>query len=292
MAATASSQCLPIQVGISFAGEPCGHAELPSVEGCCALCEQTPSCLFFTHWSGLAEPSRCELYSTRTDSQLAPEHATVTSGALPRAHWRAPSAAACRFSTPEPGTLATEPLAASQAFATLEAAQAACFALDQSCTGVTGVSTGVTGSGGPRGRYRVRGGSELLQSPTGELASFKVGCDGAWCDLEEGAWYGGELLYTRYDVPSAAACCDACLATPRCVGFNYNRATLSSEDNGAEPLSCALQVVSSSSSKKWDYYLVVASSSSSSSTRTSSSSSSSRSRSRSRSRSGSAARCR
>ena len=188
MAATTSSQCLPIQVGISFAGEPCGHAELPSVEGCCALCEQTPSCLFFTHWSGLADaaPSRCELYSTRTDSELAPEHATVTSGALPRAHWRAPSAAACRFSTPEPGTLATAPLAASQAFATLEAAQAACVALDQSCTGVTGVSTGVTGSGGPRGRYRVRGGTELLQSPTGELASFKVGCDGAWCDLLTG----------------------------------------------------------------------------------------------------------
>ena len=109
-----------------------------------------------------------------------------------------------------------------------------------------------------------------------------MGCDGAWCDLEEGAWYGGELLYTRYDVPSAAACCDACLATPRCVGFNYNRATLSSEDNGAEPLSCALQVVRSSiSSKKWDYYLVVAGSSSSSSTSNTSSSSSSRNRSRS-----------
>ena len=187
MAATTSSQCFPIQAGVSFAGEPCGHAELPSVEGCCALCERTPSCLFFTHWSGLADtPSRCELYSTRTDSQLAPEHATVTSGALPKAHWLAPSAAACRFSTPEPGTLASAPLTASQAFATLEAAQAACVALDQSCTGVTGVSTGVTGSGGPRGRYRVRGGSELQQSPTGELASFKVGCDGAWCDLEEG----------------------------------------------------------------------------------------------------------
>ena len=245
MATTASSQCFPIQAGISFAGEPCGHAELPSVEGCCALCERTPSCLFFTHWSGLADaPSRCELYSTRTDSQLAPEHATVTSGAMSKAHWLAPSAAACRFSTPEPGTLASAPLAAAQAFATLEAAQAACVALDQSCTGVTGVSTGVVvagSSGGPRGRYRVRGGSELQQSPTGELASFKVGCDGAWCDLEEGAWYGGELLYTRYDVPSAAACCDACLATPRCVGFNYNRAALSSDDNGAEPLSCALQ---------------------------------------------------
>ena len=257
MAATKSSQCFPIQAGVSFAGEPCGHAELPSVEGCCALCERTSSCLFFTHWSGLADaPSRCELYSTRTDSQLAPEHATVTSGALPKAHWLAPSAAACRFSAPEPGTLASAPLAAAQAFATLESAQAACVALDQSCTGVTGVSTGVTGSGGPHGRYRVRGGSELQQSPTGELASFKVGCDGAWCDLEEGVWYGGELLYTRYDVPSAAACCDACLATPRCVGFNYNRAALSSDDNGAEPLSCALQAHRITPTRKQQFVLL------------------------------------
>ena len=272
------SQCSPLQAGISFAGEPSGYAELPSVEGCCALCERTSSCLFFTHWSSLADaPSRCELYSSHIGSQLAPEHSTVTSGALPWAHWLAPSSAACRFSAPEPGTLASAPLVAAPAFATLEAAQEACVALDQSCTGVTS-------GGGARGRYRVRGGGAVQPSPSGEQASFKVGCDGARCDLEEGAWFAGELLYTRYEarqhaggarhlaapqltgllgltpgaeplrahrqaavrrpgptsgahaaashvqVPSATACCDACLATPRCAGFNYNR-----RSTGARP---------------------------------------------------------
>ena len=232
-----SSQCFPIQPGIAYAGDATGYAELPSVEACCALCERTPSCLYFTHWSNRADtPNRCELYRTRTIANLAPEHATVTSGALVRAHWLVPSAASCRFTSPESGTLSSAPLTSGKAFTSLEAAQEACIALDQSCAGVT--------SGG--GRYRVRGGSTLEQSPTGEQASLKVGCDGAWCDLEEGAWYGGDYLATKYDVPSASACCDACLATPRCVGFNYARAASTAEGAeaglfaGAEPQSCAL----------------------------------------------------
>ena len=147
---TLSSQCFPIQVGIAFAGEPSGYAELPSVEECCALCERTPRCLFFTHWSENADaPDRCELYSSRTGSQLAPEHSAVTSGALPRAHWLAPSASACRFSASEPGTLASAPLVSAPPFATLKAAQEACVKLDASCTGVTS-------SGGARPRVRAR----------------------------------------------------------------------------------------------------------------------------------------
>lgn len=162
--------CNPIQVGVSLSGDASGYAELPSMQDCCDLCEHTSSCLFFSFKTGVNEPNRCELFSSRSGNQDADP--LVVSGAVARAHWLEPSVAACRFTSPEPGTMATAPLARSAVYASREEAQEACLNLHGSCTGVT--HSGES--------YHVRGGSALQVSPTGEDASFKVGCAGEWCD--------------------------------------------------------------------------------------------------------------
>ena len=136
-----------------------------------------------------------------------------------------PSSANCRFSAELTGySLTSDALSSNHAvnsrlssaiwphkpFAALTDAEESCRALP-TCGGITSTDGA---------HFEASFGGFPTPSPTGGSAWVKL-CDSGHCELETGAWYWGTHIRTAPDVSTSDACCDACLATPTCVSFNY-----------------------------------------------------------------------
>jgi hypothetical protein len=98
-----------------------------------------------------------------------------------------------------------------RSFSVLAEAQAACLTAP-SCGGVTQRSGDAA--------FEASSGSVPTPSPTGGSSWVKL-CGSSTCEVEQGAWYWGVHLRTVPGLESAEGCCDACLATPACVSYNF-----------------------------------------------------------------------
>ena len=133
-----------------------------------------------------------------------------------------PDGQSCRFTAELSGyALASDSHAASlftsaalwpkHPFSTLTEAQHACLALP-ACGGVS--------AKGDMHAYEASVGRTPMPSPTGGSSWVKL-CNPGHCEVEEGVWYWGAHIRTVPRMDSVEGCCDACLATPTCVSFNY-----------------------------------------------------------------------
>ena len=223
------------ETGVRFIGGRIAVLDnLAQVEDCCRSCAKRDGCLFFTHE---AATRRCVMLSSLLSRTEAAS--TVTSGSArkykpppppppssPYAPLPSPPPPpfppiSCRFTVQltgfalEGGNGAPAPPSLPAAkLPTLDDAQSACVASGAECGGIARSRDGKS--------YLLSAGGTPVPSPTGGSVWLKL-CDSATCQVEEGAWYWGAHLRTVPLIQSVHGCCDACLATPGCVTFNYER---------------------------------------------------------------------